>query len=343
MRDQPDALIGAPQHERPRRAVPQAAEHHRDQQVAVGRPAAAAAAAERLVQVVAQPRRQADVPVPPELARVGHRVGEAEVDVQLDAEQLREAPRHVGVAGEVAVDLQREGVGRDQHVAARGRKGRREHRVDHRRQVVGDDDLLEEAGGDQPGAGRQVLAPDRARRRELRHQRRRPQDRARHEVREVGDEERVVDEAADRRHVAAVHVDDVGHRHERVERDAERQDDGEDRIADVEADGRQRPRRRVDEEAGVLEEAEHGEQEAERGPQDAQRRRARRPHGRPAERGGGPVADQRRRRQQPGEAPVPDRVEVVAGREQPQVLGAMRPAAGRPRRRPRRRRRSGSS
>ena len=35
--DQADAVERAPQHERPRRAVPEAAEHHRDHQVAVGR------------------------------------------------------------------------------------------------------------------------------------------------------------------------------------------------------------------------------------------------------------------------------------------------------------------
>ena len=88
--------------------------------------------------------------------------------------------------------------------------------------------------------------------------------------------------------------------------------------------GRERPRRRVDEEAGVLEEAEDGEQEAERRPQDAAATRdgESRTPGRPRA-SAGPVADQRRRRQQAGEAPVPGGVEVIAGAEQPQVLGAV--------------------
>ena len=65
--DQEQALVDAPEHERPGRAVPEAAEDHRQHQVAVGPQRAAAAAAQRDVEVVAQPVREADVPAVPEV------------------------------------------------------------------------------------------------------------------------------------------------------------------------------------------------------------------------------------------------------------------------------------
>src|SRR5579864_7093213 len=59
------AMQRAPDDELPGGAVPQAAEQHRQQQVAVGLEPAVAVAAQRLVQIVAQPGRQRDVPALP--------------------------------------------------------------------------------------------------------------------------------------------------------------------------------------------------------------------------------------------------------------------------------------
>src|SRR6185312_7993795 len=64
----PAAMHRPPHHELPPGAVPDAAEQHRDQQVAVGVEPAVAVAAERLVEIVAQPGRQADMPALPELS-----------------------------------------------------------------------------------------------------------------------------------------------------------------------------------------------------------------------------------------------------------------------------------
>ena len=66
MADQDQAVVDAPEDEGPGGAVPEAAEDHREHQVAVCPQHAAAAAAERDVQVVPQPLRQADVPSGPE-------------------------------------------------------------------------------------------------------------------------------------------------------------------------------------------------------------------------------------------------------------------------------------
>src|SRR3546814_8661855 len=73
-KDQP--VPRAPDEERPVRAMPETAEQHRQEQIAIGLGGAAAIAAERDVEIVAQPTRQAHVPAPPEL-------GDALADVRL--------------------------------------------------------------------------------------------------------------------------------------------------------------------------------------------------------------------------------------------------------------------
>ncbi len=114
--DQPCPVEGAPEHERPGGPVPEPAEQHRDHQVAVGASRAAAVAAERDVEVVAQEARQGHVPAPPEVAEAGRPVGAVEVLREDEAHQQRQPDRHVGVAGEVAVDLRRIAVGGEQRV-----------------------------------------------------------------------------------------------------------------------------------------------------------------------------------------------------------------------------------
>ena len=71
----------------------------------------------------------------------------------------------------------------------------------------------------------ELLEVEPPRRGDLRQQRGRPHDRAGDQVREERDERRELHEVARRRDLAAIDVDDVAHRLERVERDADRQRD----------------------------------------------------------------------------------------------------------------------
>ena len=107
--DEIHAVQTAPEDERPARAVPQPAEQHRDDQVQVASRRPLAVAAERDVEVVAQKARQRHVPAPPELDDVLRLVGRVEVERQLHAEHARQTDRHVGVAREVEVELERVG------------------------------------------------------------------------------------------------------------------------------------------------------------------------------------------------------------------------------------------
>src|SRR6188472_3355787 len=90
------------------------------------------------------------MPVTPEFLRRSHEIREAEVLQQLDPHQLRGAPGDVRVSREVTVDLKGEGVDAEQDVQAGWHGTRVEHAVDERRQVVGDEDFLEEPPRDQP-------------------------------------------------------------------------------------------------------------------------------------------------------------------------------------------------
>ncbi len=121
------------------------------------------------------------------------------------------------------------------------------------------------------------------------------QDRSGEQVREIADEQQVVHEGVLLR-LAAPRVDQEGDLRERVERDAERQDD----VLDAPVGTEQR-RQVLDHEAGVLVVAEHGE--------IARQRRDERDAARPA----------RPARREPRDRPAHDEVPPDRGKEQPQV------------------------
>src|SRR5690606_28191870 len=101
----------APDDEGPVRAVPDGAGHHRDPHVDHGACGAVAAAAERVVDVVAEPGGEGDVPATPQGAHGAGVVWVVEVEGELDAHPLAEADGDVGVAAEVAVNLDAEEEG----------------------------------------------------------------------------------------------------------------------------------------------------------------------------------------------------------------------------------------
>ncbi len=72
-------VVQPPEHEGPRGAVPQPAEHHRDNDVHVRADLTLLRAAERDVQVVAQPAGQRHVPPTPEVLQTPRAVGPVEV------------------------------------------------------------------------------------------------------------------------------------------------------------------------------------------------------------------------------------------------------------------------
>ncbi len=88
------AVHAAPDHEIPARAVPEAAQQHRDEHVGLRAHHSAAVASERDVQVIAEPGRETDVPATPELGDRPRDVRHAEVLRQFEAEDPRRADGH---------------------------------------------------------------------------------------------------------------------------------------------------------------------------------------------------------------------------------------------------------
>ena len=169
-------------------AVPEAAEHHRDNQVAIAPPLPVSAATERDIEVVAQPAGERHVPAPPEILDRDGGIGAVEVLREGDAEQQGDADRHIGVAAEIGVNLHGVAVDRQQRLRRAVLPRQREDRIDDRRRdIAGDDHFLEEAEGDQPGRAARLLPVHRLRSPQLRDELRRAHDRPGDEMGEEGE------------------------------------------------------------------------------------------------------------------------------------------------------------
>src|SRR5216684_3972737 len=101
------------------------------------------------------------MPAPPELGDVGRTVGLVEILREMKAEHPAEPDRHVGIAGEVEVDLQR--IAQDAKPGvypAELVRWQFEHRVRDGAEVVGYRDLLAQAKTETIGALGQHRAVD---------------------------------------------------------------------------------------------------------------------------------------------------------------------------------------
>ena len=325
------AVQDPPQRERPARPVPEPAQEHGEHEVRVGSRLPLARAAQGDVEVVAEPRRERDVPAAPERLEAVGEIGRVEIDRELEAQQQRAADRDVGVGREVAVDLQ--GVGVHAHERVEGAEFLRhgEERVrEVRGEVVRDDHLLEEPREDEHARARGIQP--RLRPRQVLHRRdevARTDDRSGHELREEGKVVREVDPAPRGLDLAARHVDHVAQRLEGVEGYAHGEDDrvqkwlrrlqeGDPRIASAKPAGHLHPQRGdrpVEEESRVLEEHEHPDVERDR----QHHRQPARPIPSPGHPQGEAMVDDGRREQHQRKRPAPPAVEHETRGEQHQL------------------------
>ncbi|KPZ05699.1 Alginate o-acetyltransferase AlgI [Pseudomonas syringae pv. spinaceae] len=218
---QPHAVPGTPDDVGDVGTVPQTAQQHCQEQVAIGRDLAATVAAQGDVQVVTQPSGQADVPATPEL---GDRLADVrlfEVFHKAETHHQAQANRHVAVTGEVEIKLR--GVGqRTEPGITRGRVLQGEAVVGDNGQGVGDEHFLDEALHESRGTlGELVQRVGPVV--ELIGQITETQHGPGNQVREDRNECREVDQVASGRGIAAVHVDDVADGLEDIERDPDRQ------------------------------------------------------------------------------------------------------------------------
>src|SRR4051812_42353399 len=98
-------MQGSPDYEGPARAVPQTAEQEYGHQVRDPVHRADAVSSKWDVDVIAEPRRQRDVPSLPELLNRPGEVRRPEVRHEVDTHDAGRTDGDVGVSGEVEVDL----------------------------------------------------------------------------------------------------------------------------------------------------------------------------------------------------------------------------------------------
>ena len=194
------------------------------------------------------------------------------------------------------------------------------------REVVGDDDLLDETPEDQITTFVELLKIEAPWFFDLRQEGRRPHDRPGDQMREERDEGGELDEVARWFGVASIDVDHIAHRLERIERNADRQNYVEMPMRALDPHLRQHRFEAVDEEIRVLEIAEHSQIERHA---QGDERFALSLIFNAIDRHAAEVIHHGREDQKPEEPPIPTRVEIVARGEQNQVLNAQ-PTAGRP-------------
>ena len=320
LRDQEEPVPDAPQHEWPAGAVPESAQEKHDDQIPVREGSAMPVAAERDVEVVEKPVRQRDVPAAPELADRPRDVGIVEVLQDAEAEHAHQAQRHVRVAGEIEIDLQRvadqaqPGEWRGELVLRQVEDG-----IGHAAERVRDQHFLPET--EQKAAetighiGRAPVAAC-----DLVGEVPPADDRARDELREQQNVQREIEEPPLGPGVALVDVDHVRDGVEREERDAERQRD----VRQRDRRTSDSPRQQVQIRRGEVRVLEHGERQqvgryGRREPSTPRQRLAR-PANRDAE---SPVGDDRRQ-DEPHEPALAPHVERHAGDEQYGIPAAHR-------------------
>src|SRR5690554_4264589 len=140
----------APEHECPCRAMPDAAEKHGEEEIAIGLHLAAAIATQWYIEIVAEPGGERDVPAPPEILKARRTVGLVEVIEKAIAKQRRNADGNVAIARQVAIDLHGIAINADEKIKRTHHSGIKENRV-HQfgGEIIRDHHLLGEAGKDE--------------------------------------------------------------------------------------------------------------------------------------------------------------------------------------------------
>lgn len=219
--DEKRAVVDAPEHEVPCRSMPKARDgpDHRNVEDPAG--SRDAASAQWDVEVVAEERRQRDVPAPPELGDRPRDVGVVEVAQVLEAHHATKSDGHVRVSREVEVDL--EGVGDDAGPGTDGadlRTALLEHEIGENGHGVGEQRFLCETDDEEAKPAREVgevlLAT-----RYLFGDGLVAHDGAGDELREARDVHSEEQDVSLRGDLAAIDVDDVGERLKGVERYAD--------------------------------------------------------------------------------------------------------------------------
>ena len=201
--------------------MPEAGGRPHDQYVDEPARPALSIAAQRDIEIIAEPRAQRDMPAPPEIGDAARHIGIVEIAHEFKPEHAPQPHGHIGIAGKVKIDLEREGDYAQPcpHAARRG--GGLVH-IPQRADAVGQQHLLGQADDEHIHARGKLGDAARALA-QLVVQIAVLQDRAGDELREERHERAERHEVSLRARLAAVEVYGVGHGLEGVKRYADGQ------------------------------------------------------------------------------------------------------------------------
>ena len=163
------------------------------------------------------------MPALPELLDAAGEIRHVEISRQLIAKAARTADGHVGITGEVAIELYRVTHDGQQHRSAAELHGVRIHRVYENSDIIRDNYLFEKAEQEYLHTLFEIYKGDVPVLTELRQKLPRLHDRSGDELREKRDIKRKLYRASLRLDLPAVDVDNIAERLEGVERNADRQ------------------------------------------------------------------------------------------------------------------------
>jgi len=210
----------SPDEKIPAGPVPDAAQGKNKKQIEAHAPRRHPAPPKRDIEVIPKPGGKRHVPAPPKFPHGSGNVGVVEVLGQSDAEKQGEPYGHVGIAGEIEIELRAvaaQSQPRRGHVQVRaGEDG-----VDQRGQRAGDEGLLGQPDSESPGALAKMLQA-RATLAEVGQKRPEPGDGAGRELGEKGQGRAESDEALLGRDGATFDIDQIGHGLEGEKGDAKR-------------------------------------------------------------------------------------------------------------------------
>ena len=211
----------APNHEIPTRTMPQASQEHGDENIEAGAQVAFTVATERDIHIVANPRRERNMPASPKVAHTVGLIWCVEVGWESEAQQQRDAYRHIAVAAKVAIELHGVAEQSEQILHAGISKRIVEHTVHEvDADIVANHRLLKQANHNQIHAHRNHAVVDHKRLTDLRCKVAGTHNRASHQLREERHIERIVEQRIERTQFATIHIDGVTQALECEETDA---------------------------------------------------------------------------------------------------------------------------
>ena len=260
------------------------------------------------------------MPTAPELGDGPREIGEVEVLLEADAKETGTADGDVAIAGEIAVDLEREEDAKSQEREATQLMVFSPKGIDDAGAVVGDDELLEESPEDLAHAIDGTGIVELALALELGQQIRGALDGTCHELGEETDIGEELDDIVCGTYLTAIDIDGIAECLERVETDAYGQDEVERHPVELVAHGAEERRKVIHKEVVILK---HGEDEqVEHDIRGADQLLHLALPLVMLEQQTTDIAEERREGDEAEKTPVPPAVEHVAGHDQKQILQA---------------------